>query len=298
MGDVILTEPIRRYLKKKYPNSKITLMTTKSRGCDQISSYLGYDNVIFVEETEMLMDTLSKIIEDEEIVEDENGLFDVKKIEKYNFNNYQIKIDLDLSYESRLLRPYLASYFDMIGVDYKTLSQEEKLYKIYYNKNIEKNNKGIYLCGEGSGWPGKTYPYMPEIKKFLENMQQFSITEFSYQDKIEDLFDILLANNYYLGTDSGVMHIALALGLKGIVICGAAVTELTTPYVEYGFCNSIHVEEKDLSCIGCKHKMFFELLNNNQITFVSPCKHPSGQPVCMVELKPELLYDIITDKLK
>jgi hypothetical protein len=144
-----------------------------------IGRCLGYDNVIFVEETEMLMDTLSKIIEDEEIVEDENGLFDVKKIEKYNFNNYQIKIDLDLSYESRLLRPYLASYFDMIGVDYKTLSQEEKLYKIYYNKNIEKNNKGIYLCGEGSGWPGKTYPYMPEIKKFLENMQQFSITEFS-----------------------------------------------------------------------------------------------------------------------
>lgn len=300
MGDVILTEPVRRYLKEKYPEAKIGLMTSKARGTEQMSKYLGYDEVIFVAESELTNDALMKDVEDEEIVEDTNsGIIDVAVVKKYEADKWQMKIDLDLSYESRLAEAYIQSYFDVINVDYNSLTTEQRQYKIYYeNKEVIRNEKAVYMFRDGSGWPGKTWPkeHFDELKEILAS-QEFIVIEHEQEDNIETVFNRLLSCKYYVGSDSGIMHTAFALGLKGVVIGGAAVAELTAlPYIETGESASIHIEEQNLPCLGCKHKMFFEIMQNNQITFVSPCRNPEG-PQCMTELKPELIKNIVLERL-
>lgn len=299
MGDVIFTEPIRRYLKNKYPNAKIALMTSGVRGSDKIAPYLGYDEYILVPEHNITVDALMQDIKKEEIVE-VDGEFVVQELITYDQTKYQIKIDLDLAYESRLVQKYIASYFEVIQVPYDSLTKEQKQYKLNYNTEyITKDEKAIYICEDNSGWQGKAWPktHFDKMKEiFISN--GYKIVEHTIKEEMSELFNSIASCKYYFGTDSGPMHIAMALGLKAIVIGGAAVAELTAaPYVEVAEAISMHIEEKDLPCLGCKHKMFFELMENNQITFVSPCRNQKG-PQCMTELKPELISNFVLETLK
>lgn len=296
MGDVIMTQPIQRYLRKKYPKAKISLMTSNDRGASDAAKILGYDNIILVDQAQLTQDALMNILTIEEIQENiEDGILNVMEKEIYNFNDYQIKIDLDLSYESRH-KPYLMSYFELIGVKYEDVPEEEKLYKFILDERFNETrmyyNKA-YLHKEGSGWQGKTYP--DESWNILKEQlkDKITFTEGKYFEDFNDLLLELSKHDYYIGTDSGIMHLALGLGLKCFVIAGAALPEFTAmPYVEKGQIISIQADIKDLPCLGCKHKMFFEIMNNNQITFVSPCKNNKG-PLCMTGLDPMEVSKVI-----
>lgn len=294
MGDVMMTEPIKRFLKNKYKNAKITLLTNIERG--DITKYLGYDEVITLDESYIIKDALSQVIKTEEVVEDlENGEFTVKEIEKYNRDNYQIKVDLDLSYESRY-KPYVDCYFEQIDVNPNELELSQKLYELDFDKKYDESKTSIdfYIHRDGSGWAGKTFPdeKWNNVKTRLEK-ENFTFTEGRKFDTIDQLIDELLKHKFYLGTDSGVMHIALALGLKCIVIAGAALPEYTAKYyLETGQLTSIHAAPEELSCVGCKHKMFFELLNNGGLTFVAPCRNQNG-PLCMTAVNEDDIFDSI-----
>lgn len=298
MGDVIMTEPIKRYLKNKYPNSKITLVTSESRGIGNAAKILGYDDVIFIPETNLIHDALMTTINSEELAEDtESGILTIVDAVKYDYNNYQIKIDLDMSYESRH-KPYLMSYFEMINVDYNTLSEEEK----YYNFDIKNNNvekiKDFYLHREGSGWVGKTLPdeKWDSIKNDLQ--KQYSITEGKFYENFSELIYELQSHKYYMGTDSGIMHIALGLGLRCFIVCGAALPEFTaSQYLESGQIISIHASQEALPCLGCKINTFIELLENGQITFVPMCRNQNGN-VCMTGIVAGDVSKIIMDIVK
>lgn len=299
MGDVIITEPIRRYLKEKYPNAKITLVTSNMKGCKEAGFKIGYDDVITISENEMTQDALMKEFYDEDVAVSEDGDLDVITKKIYSFKDYQIKLDLDLSYESRLNVPWAISLFEMIGVDYNTLTEDQKLYKIYFDQsNIQKDEKGILLFRNGSGWPGKTWPseYFDELKtKFIS--LGFNVTEIEQDLPYDDLLTLISKNKFYVGTDSGIMHLSLALGLKAMVICGTALSQFTSyPYNEIGKLISIHADERDLPCLGCKHRMFFEIFNN-QISFVAPCHNPHG-PICMTGIKSEAILPILEEQLK
>lgn len=298
MGDVIITEPIRRYLKEKYSNAEITLVTSNLKGCKEAGERLGYDHVITIPDVEVTQDALMKEFQDEVVEMNEDGDLDVITKKTYSYKDYQIKLDLDLSYESRLNIPWAISLFDMIGVNYDELTDDQKIYKIYFDQSkIEKDEKGIILFRNGSGWPGKTWPteYFNELKPKLIDLG-FNITEIENDLPYDELLTLISKNKFYIGTDSGIMHLSLALGLKAMVICGTALSQFTSlPYNQLGRLVAIHADEKDLPCLGCKHRMFFEIYNN-QISFVTPCYNPQG-PVCMTGIKSEAILPILTEQL-
>jgi hypothetical protein len=300
MGDVLMTEPIRRYLKNLYPFAKITLVCSNSRGIYDLAKYIGYDDIILLpNEMELTQDALMKELKTEELIEKEDGVLEVGEKIIYSYKDHQIKIDLDMAYESRPGLPYVMAYFNSIGVDSEQLKLEDRLYHIYYDKEVGKNPKGIIMYRNGSGWPGRTWE--DEKYDWVKNKLTeygYNITEIKDMLAIEDLFDLIKSNSYYIGPDTGIMHICLCFGLETFVISGASLGEVVAyPYTQLGKVIAIHADEKELPCLGCKHKMFIEILQNQQITFVAPCKNPNG-PVCMKGMKPLDIFNVILDNIK
>lgn len=310
MGDVIMTEPIKRYLKNKYPNAKISLMTANSRGSSDAAKILGYDEVICVEENNLTNDSLMSIITKEDLVDGEDGTLEVQEIEVYNYNNYQLKFDLDLSYESRH-KPYLMSYFELINVKWEDVKDEYRFYQFTMPDEVKAHilanpirnplKKKIYLHREGSGWPGKTYPNekWDIIKQnFIE--QGFDVTEGHNFEDYNELLKTLSEHSYYMGTDSGIMHLSLGLGLKCFSVNGAALSQFTAlPYVESGQLISVQASFEELPCLGCKHKQFFNIVNiqgRDQLTFVANCINQRG-PICMSALEPKDITKIYLENL-
>lgn len=303
MGDVLLTEPVRRYLKNIYSHAKITLVCSNGRGVVDLANYIGYDNIIILpNENELTQDFLMKDVKTEALVEKEDGVIEVGETTLYSYKDYQIKIDLDMAYESRPGMPYLAAYFHTIGVDTEQLKIQDILYQIYYNndnKEIPKDKKGIIMYRNGSGWQGRTWK--DENYDFVRDQliaNDYKVTEIKDMLDIKDLFNLIMGNSYYIGPDTGIMHICLAFGLETFVISGASLGEVAAyPYTTINKVIAIHADEKELPCLGCKHKMFFELMQGGQLTFVAPCSNPAG-PICMNGMKPDAIFNIVLQNLK
>ena len=129
MGDVILVEPIIRKLREKY-NAPITLYTAKPGIVEYFKN--KPDKV--------------EVIDEEMVVKD--ALHDKPE---------QLKIDLDLSYESRLNCQFLDAYGRVAGIDFKS-TEDKHPQLVCAEEKLITDKKYVVVGADGSGWPGKTWP--------------------------------------------------------------------------------------------------------------------------------------------
>ena len=246
MGDVVVTEPILRKLKEKWPEAKITYYTAKP---DVIKYFETQpDEIVKIDDNDVVKDTLHDV-------------------------ESEIKFDLDLSYESREETSFIDAYADVVNVKFNGPS--DKHVSLVCNDKPLVNDKYVVVVGDGSGWPGKTWDMenYAEVSKHIKSMGYkvyetgVTYTEESEPDYHECEFDKmvnLIANcEFYVGTDNGPMHLARGFNKPCFVIAGAALPYYSNPNRE----NIFYIQDITHAGIGIKHKQFFNLTDQG-LTFM------------------------------
>jgi len=249
MGDVILVEPIIKKLKQKHPNATIHFYTAK----EEIVKYFKTqpDQVTRIEEKELVNDFL----------------FD--KLE-------QVKIDLDLAYESRFEAPFVDSYAEVVDLQFEN-------YKDKYPEFIDidpleefKDKKYVVVCGDGSGWPGKQWDLAKyeEVIKYIQDELKLEVIEPGFvttkitdnkwnKTSLDNMIRLIKGCEFYIGTDNGPMHVARTLNKPCIIIAGAALPYYSNPNREHIF----YIQDNKAPGLGIKHRQFFNMVGDS-LTFV------------------------------
>lgn len=285
MGDVLLAQPFINYISDKYPSAKITFYTSKERSCqDMAKLFPEYKEEKFelgdIDSTQLSIDFLG------------------------TQNDYDLKYDLDLSYESRKNKSlnYAKSYFEVAGFDVPE-SMKTALIQLDIDNDDRlskeavafiKENDGKYISAniKGSGWGGKEL-HIDSVGVVLDtitehNLKLVSVSElsshysynklthkFAYANEKDNFFDMVALIQHssgYIGSDSGPMHVAVA-GDKPILIWQGAALLKNTSLVKDD--NYVLICKEELSCLGCKHNFFYNIVrtgeNTSSISFVPPC---------------------------
>jgi len=296
LGDVILIEPALRALKEKYKNAKITLFTTTYASSNEAGKlFKCVDDIKIIDPAQLIADYLGTI------------------------TGYNLKFDLDLAYESRPGIRYVDCYLDVCGFDEKLSEIDGKLVinrgfdndylvpQLQFQQEQFLKEKYVTMTIEGSGWGGKQWDVSKwkNIIKLLNNRGYkvvltsgaYNINDFAglnvTSNASNDFFLLLNLIKYttaHFGSDSAPLHIATAFQKPTFIVSGAALTKYTTAS------NKVtSVYREDLECIGCKHK-FFAGMNNNNLTFVPPCTN-TDQFCCMTKLEESKVVEKLNEFL-
>ena len=246
MGDVVLTEPILRKLREKYPEAKITFYTAKP---DVIKYFATQpDEIVKIDENDVVKDTLYEV-------------------------DSEIKFDLDLSYESREETSFIDAYAQVVNVEFN--NPIDKHVSLTFNDKPLVDDKYVVVVGDGSGWPGKTWEMenYAEVIKYIKSMGYkvyetgVTHTEESEPEYHECEFDQLvnlIANcEFYVGTDNGPMHVARGFNKPCFIVAGAALPYYSNPNRE----NIFYIQDITHPGNGIKHKQFFNLTDQG-LTFM------------------------------
>ena len=246
MGDVVLTEPIVRKLREKYPEAKITFYTAKP---DVIKYFATQpDEIVEIDENDVVKDTLYEV-------------------------DSEIKFDLDLSYESREETSFIDAYAQVVNVEFD--NPLDKHVSLVCNEKPLVDDKYVVVVGDGSGWPGKTWEMenYAEVIKYIKSMGYkvyetgVTHTEESEPEYHECEFDQLvnlIANcEFYVGTDNGPMHVARGFNKPCFIVAGAALPYYSNPNRE----NIFYIQDITHPGNGIKHKQFFNLTDQG-LTFM------------------------------
>ena len=246
MGDVVVTEPIIRKLKDKWPTAKIIYYTAKP---DVIKYFETQpDEVIKIDDNDVVKDTLYEV-------------------------ESEIKFDLDLSYESREETSFIDAYASVVNVTFD--GPADKQVSLVCNDEPLVKDKYAVVCGDGSGWPGKTWEIenYAEVIKYIKTLGYkvyetgMTYTEESESEYHECEFDELvnlIANcEFYVGTDNGPMHLARGFRKPCFIIAGAALPYYSNPNREDIF----YINDITHPGYGIKHKQFFNLTDQG-LTFM------------------------------
>ena len=246
MGDVVLTEPIVRKLREKYPEAKITFYTAKP---DVIKYFATQpDEIVKIDENDVVKDTLYEV-------------------------DSEIKFDLDLSYESREETSFIDAYAQVVNVEFD--NPLDKHVSLVCNEKPLVDDKYVVVVGDGSGWPGKTWEMenYAEVIKYIKSMGYkvyetgVTHTEESEPEYHECEFDQLvnlIANcEFYVGTDNGPMHVARGFNKPCFIVAGAALPYYSNPNRE----NIFYIQDITHPGNGIKHKQFFNLTDQG-LTFM------------------------------
>ncbi len=293
MGDVLLVEPVIRALKNKYQNAKITMFVGNSRGANDVVNYFKSkpDSIISIDENLLIYDYL------------------------YTQKGFDLRFDLDLSYESHLGYNYIDAYFETCGFEekyqddgsgnleiVKYVKDEEKIPQLEYNHDRIINDKYIVAELFSSNWGGKQFEdqskWLNVILRakelgykivFLSNINPIR----KVADVVNDSNDFNLLLNYikysefFIGTDCGSMHIATAFNKRCFIINGAVLSNKTS-YSK----NIYQVFDKNLTCLHCKGRQFYNDNGQNAITFVAKCElQNEKQYSCMKNITSEYLLE-------
>ena len=247
MGDVILVEPIIKKLREKYTNAKITLYTASPK----IVNYFVNkpDNIEVIPQNSVVEDTL------------------------HNLSKDQLKIDLDLSYESRENKLFIESYAEVCGIEFD--NDEDRHVQLTYEGNPIDSDKYAVVCADGSGWPGKTWGIQnyETVIKHLKDLGYkvyetgSTVTDESdpkyHECELDEMVNLIAGCSLYVGADNGPMHVARGFDKPCVAINGAALTYLSNPNRK----NIFYVENKVSPGFGIKHRQFFNV-GEQGITFV------------------------------
>jgi ADP-heptose:LPS heptosyltransferase len=292
MGDVILVEPIIRNLRKRYSNAEITLFTSKNRSC---------------------VDIVKQFVSKPDHVIGMDGEGEIVKDYLYTQKGYDLRIDLDLSYECRKNINYIDAYFltagftdEIVEVDgllqvQNPVPDEERVPALIYEEPRTIPEKFVAVELAGSGWAGKEWD-LESWDKVLETIFKmgYKIVFVSPQrlpkgenytsnvnthSEFGAMMRDLRCCEFYIGADNGPMHVAAGLGKKCFVVAGAAIPAYTSKSK-----NIWQVTNPTLSCLHCKGRQYYNQLENGQLTFVARCDIPD-QYACMKKLDLQYVLD-------
>lgn len=308
LGDVILTTPILRAIKKKYPAANIDFVVKEQyRMVVENNPYLRKVFPLFY---------------------NKKNFKELRK--ELKKNNYDLVLDLQNNFRSRRLTSYTKAKvfrFNKLSLE-KFLLVQFKINKLK-NKgliteryaeafpDLELDNDGaeIFIPGNikpringdkkyigfcpGSRHATKIWSsgYFIELGNKLAE-EGYTILLFggkedehlciSLQHHIKDSIDLSTNNNLYqmasemtfcsviVSNDSGLMHAASAMKVPIVTIFGSSVKEFGfTPYKS----NFILVENNNISCRPCSH--------------IGRDKCPQGHFNCLEEITPQMVYDSI-----
>ena len=246
MGDVVVTEPIVRKIKDKWPNAKLTYYTAKP---DVIKYFKTQpDEVVKIDDNDVVKDTL------------------------HDTDN-EIKFDLDLSYESREETSFIDAYADVVNVEFD--NPLDKHVSLVCNDKPLVEDKYVVVCGDGSGWPGKTWEMdnyaevIKHIKTLGYKVYETGVTHTEESDpeyhecEFDKLVNLIANCEFYVGTDNGPMHLARGFNKPCFIIAGAALPYYSNPNRD----NVFYIQDITHGGIGIKHKQFFNLTDQG-LTFM------------------------------
>ena len=246
MGDVVVTEPIVRKIKEKWPNAKLTYYTAKP---DVIKYFKTQpDEVVKIDDNDVVKDTL------------------------HDTDN-EIKFDLDLSYESREETSFIDAYADVVNVEFD--NPLDKHVSLVCNDKPLVEDKYVVVCGDGSGWPGKTWEMdnyaevIKHIKTLGYKVYETGVTHTEESDpeyhecEFDKLVNLIANCEFYVGTDNGPMHLARGFNKPCFIIAGAALPYYSNPNRD----NVFYIQDITHGGIGIKHKQFFNLTDQG-LTFM------------------------------
>lgn len=285
MGDVLCTEPVVRYFKEQ--GFEVWYVTSNSRSCKLIVEQFESrpDKILTIDESEAMADWLG-----------ETKLLELGQKHDVKIPDFDIRLDLDIAYESRPGKRFVDAYFETLGFA-KEVVDGIDLRPRLATRPLEMSIKflgSIAVCLDGSGWQSKelntedTRNILLALKEKgykLVHTNAFLANPDGSKNRfagLESLFDEVNSSNDfhvmlqmifnskgYVGSDNGPMHVALAYGKECFIWNGAALTNVTSA------ATTVTTLVKDLACIGCKHKMFFDILQfqngQRQLTFVPQC---------------------------
>ncbi len=309
MGDVIQAEPVVRYYKDL--GFEVWFVTSDSRGCQEaLKRFVSKPDVVLpMNEGRLTQDVLGKT--NLPALLTENG-FDPIATE------FDLRIDLDLAYESRPGKKFVDAYFDTIDVptDKRPLDYDRPMMAPLLEDSGKPafQHKTMAVCLNGSGWGGKEID-VESAGKILSKLKEagYQLAHVSSitpkYESLKDMFDIVNASDDYstmfawldladgyVGADNGPMHVAMSLSQRCLAWNGAALVEMTAG----GRADQAVVLKKDLKCLGCKHKSFFELVQpapgQVTLTFLPICVN--SQPFeCMNGFTDEQINGCVSEFL-
>ena len=311
LGDILLTTPVIRALKIKFPSAKIDFLLREEYE-DTLKYNSNLNNKILLKrdyDVDELVRELKENNYDMVIDLQNNGRsraitkkIGVKSL-KYKKNNWQkfllVKFNLQSNSKPRLVPERYANAIPGLQLDNKGL---DLFLPDNLTKSLVDEYKYIGLC-PGSRHFTKKYPeeYFVELgKTILDSGRQVVLFGGSDDLEVNDRLhsnltgSINLSNNNDLlqtandmkfceaiiCNDSGLMHTATAVGVPVVAIFGSTVTDFG--FAPYNNPNLI-LENKLLNCRPCSH--------------IGRSNCPKHHFKCMKEIYPHLVFESLTKLL-
>ncbi|MGD8781262.1 MAG: glycosyltransferase family 9 protein [Ignavibacteria bacterium] len=310
LGDVILTTPVIRALKKKYPQKTFSFLVKKAYS-DAVK-YNPNISKIFVYNKENIKNTIKELEQNDFdfVIDLQNNFrssevvkalckpfakFSKPSIKKFLLVNFKIDLFKEIKTIPEMYASAINSFqLDNYGPD---IFLPDSL-----KSQITKDKKNVGLC------PGsKHFTKMWPQECFIElgnNLSEKKINIFLFggKDDINVCREIsnqingsvdLANNNDLLQTamnmsmcnivvcnDSGLMHTACAAKTDVLAIFGSTVRQFG--FFPYNSTNTV-LENNSLSCRPCSH--------------IGRSKCPQGHLKCLTEITPEMVFNCIKGKL-
>lgn len=278
MGDALLTMPIISLIKTNFPHIEIDFYSMYD-----FRPHLKYPS--YISNFHQL---------------DGTGIFN------HVDGDYDLVLDFDLSYENQTNGERFYDYY-MSLFDDKTFDKdlEDKLI-LNNNTLMEEGDKGCTIVAEGSGWGGKE-PNIDIMERLAYEMKKKGfkvfepginrithyVDETNPEQNVSKMFQMVANSDCYIGTDSGISHIANMMGKPCFIIGGSADPMKT----QYNLSLVYPVGRTDLLCYGCRHfTKGFRTLESGVNTFVSSC-HNDKQYECMKTLDSDIIIEELNNFL-
>ncbi len=311
LGDVLLTSPLLRSLKRKFPEAKIDFLV-KENYVDAVRFNPNISEVlIFKKEEEKVIARKLKERRYDSVIDLQNNIRSKRIREKlgaraFVFKKPTLKKLLLVKFKINLLRPIMPIPERYVR-SVEELEPDEEGLELYFQRGKASNTSGcadiIGLC-PGSKHFTKMYPkqYFIELgNKFAR--AGYKVKILGGRDEIKLCEEISSAiptavnlsnNNDLFATaremqnckavicnDSGLMHVAAAVKTPVVALFGSTVKE-------FGFApykiKSLILENNSLTCRPCSH--------------IGREKCPKEHFKCMLELKPDLIFEKIKEFLE
>ena len=311
LGDILLTTPVLRALKKKFPESEIDFLTRESYA-DAINFNQNLNDVLLYENYENIKELIN-------VLQNKNYNFVVDL--QNNFRSREVTSSLDIKrykYKKSNIKKFLLVNLKInLLKNYKTIP--EKYVEAIPDLHLDKNGLELFIPQninsyiEGSNFIGfcpgsRHYTKMWLEEYFVElgnklSAEGYNVVLFGGESDIEVcnrisnkiLGSVNLSNkNKLLQTavdmkmcklilcnDSGLMHTATAVGVPVVAMFGSTVKEFGfSPYNS----NSLIIENNSLSCRPCSH--------------IGRDKCPKKHFRCMRELTPTIVNKQLINYLR